>query len=124
MGELTHKLKPGDEAFITGIFMPERHVWHDGVKTGFFVHTYLDVLNIRKEKISYQDELYRISESRRKDMMSSITKSEAQGQNISEHLSKVIAPEIYGHEYIKRALLLVTVGGVDRNYGDGMEIRG
>jgi DNA replication licensing factor MCM7 len=35
-----------------------------------------------------------------------------------------IAPEIYGHEDVKKALLLLLVGGVTKNVGDGMKIRG
>jgi len=38
-------------------------------------------------------------------------------------LSSSIAPEIYGHEDVKKALLLLLVGGVDRN-PSGMKIRG
>lgn len=38
-------------------------------------------------------------------------------------LASSIAPEIYGHEDVKKALLLLLVGGVDRR-PDGMKIRG
>merc|ERR1719242_1525324 len=40
-----------------------------------------------------------------------------------EKLSSSIAPEIYGHEDVKKALLLLLVGGVDRQPA-GMKIRG
>jgi DNA replication licensing factor MCM7 len=39
-------------------------------------------------------------------------------------LSASIAPEIYGHDDIKKALLLLLVGGVSRKLPDGMSIRG
>lgn len=39
-------------------------------------------------------------------------------------LARSIAPEIYGHEDIKKALLLQLVGGVTRKLPDGMRIRG
>lgn len=38
-------------------------------------------------------------------------------------LAASLAPEIYGHEDVKKALLLLLVGGVDTN-PDGMKIRG
>lgn len=40
-----------------------------------------------------------------------------------EKLATSIAPEIYGHEDVKKALLLLLVGGVDCN-PNGMKIRG
>ena len=43
--------------------------------------------------------------------------------NIYSRLAASIAPEIYGHEDVKKALLLLLVGGVDKN-PEGMKIRG
>ncbi|KAL6925451.1 hypothetical protein ACO0SA_000047 [Hanseniaspora valbyensis] len=43
---------------------------------------------------------------------------------IYERLSKSIAPEIFGHLDVKKALLLLLVGGVDKKVGDGLAIRG
>lgn len=48
---------------------------------------------------------------------------EAEG-DIYSRLSRSIAPEIWGHEDVKKALLLVLVGGVTKHMGDGMKLRG
>ena len=45
------------------------------------------------------------------------------GQDFYEKLASSLAPEIYGHEDVKKALLLLLVGGVDRS-PHGMKIRG
>ena len=44
--------------------------------------------------------------------------------NIYGRLASSIAPEIFGHEDVKKALLLVMVGGVTRLQRDNMKIRG
>ncbi len=44
-------------------------------------------------------------------------------EDFYEKLATSIAPEIYGHEDVKKALLLLLVGGVDRS-PKGMKIRG
>ena len=44
--------------------------------------------------------------------------------HLYDHLSSSIAPEIYGHEDVKRALLLLMVGAATREMNDGMKIRG
>ncbi len=44
-------------------------------------------------------------------------------EDFYEKLAQSIAPEIYGHEDVKKALLLLLVGGVDKS-PQGMKIRG
>jgi DNA replicative helicase MCM subunit Mcm2 (Cdc46/Mcm family) len=41
-----------------------------------------------------------------------------------DKLAQSIAPEIYGNLDVKKALLLMLVGGVGRALSDGMKIRG
>jgi len=46
------------------------------------------------------------------------------GGDVFERLASSLAPEIFGHEDVKKALLLAMVGGVSRTLPDGMRIRG
>jgi DNA replication licensing factor MCM7 len=48
----------------------------------------------------------------------------ATGEDPIGTLSASIAPEIFGHDDIKRSLLLQLVGGCTRKLPDGMRIRG
>ncbi len=47
-----------------------------------------------------------------------------QDPDLYDRLARSIAPEIWGHEDIKKALLLQLVGGVTKETSDGMKIRG
>lgn len=48
----------------------------------------------------------------------------SQENDVYDRLAASIAPEIFGHEDVKKALLLCMVGGVTRQLPDGMKIRG
>lgn len=45
-------------------------------------------------------------------------------EDIYDRLASSLAPEIFGHADVKKALLLCMVGGVTRHLKDGMKLRG
>ena len=80
--------------------------------------TFIEAFQIQKHKQSYKDT--KMSE----DMIDLISNQKQKTPDIYSALAKSIAPEIYGMEDIKKALLLLLVGGVNKEMTDGMKIRG
>lgn len=119
--DLTRQVFAGDHVAITGIFLPSFKAGFKQMVGGLISETYLEahrIVRMNKNEESQQ-------ETEEDDCM---TQEETQefllsGENIYSKLASSIAPEIYGHEDLKKALLLLLVGGVDRSPG-GMKIRG
>jgi len=114
-GEQTRLAAPGDHVSINGVYLPIKKEGFKAMTSGLLSETYLEAHRI--VLMSKADEEVDTTE---------ITDEEIRRLNeedFYEKLSASIAPEIFGHEDIKKALLLLLVGGVDRN-PNGMKIRG
>ncbi|XP_054570869.1 DNA replication licensing factor MCM7 isoform X2 [Eptesicus fuscus] len=115
-GENTRIAQPGDHISVTGIFLPILRSGFRQVVQGLLSETYLEAHRIVKMSKSEDDESGSGELSR--EELRQIAE-----EDFYEKLAASIAPEIYGHEDVKKALLLLLVGGVDQS-PRGMKIRG
>ncbi|GAX25061.1 DNA replication licensing factor MCM7 [Fistulifera solaris] len=98
-GELTRLAQPGNVVTMDGIFLPQR-IAESGYRA------------LKAGGPSFDEEM--------EEQIQEI----AQSPDPVSLLASQIAPEIFGLEDIKRALLLQLVGGCTRKLPDGMRIRG
>ncbi|XP_055374090.1 DNA replication licensing factor Mcm7 [Condylostylus longicornis] len=115
-GEVTRMGQPGDHVCVSGIFLPLMRTGFRQLVSGLLSETFIDAHRIIC--INKSDEI--------DEKNSELTPQElvdlAQ-EDFYERLACSLAPEIYGHIDVKKALLLLLVGGVDKR-PDGMKIRG
>ncbi|KIW26387.1 uncharacterized protein PV07_09486 [Cladophialophora immunda] len=116
-GSLARQLNPGDVVDIDGIFLPTPYTGFRAIRAGLLTDTYLEAQHITQHKKAYQD----LKTDPR--IIRKIESFKASG-HMYEYLARSIAPEIYGHLDVKKALLLLLIGGVTKEMGDGMRIRG
>jgi DNA replication licensing factor MCM7 len=116
-GSLVRLVSPGDVVDISGVFLPTPYTGFKAMKAGLLTDTYLEAHHILQHKKAYSEMIVDPQLVRRIDQY------RRSGQ-VYELLAKSIAPEIFGHLDVKKALLLLLIGGVTKEMGDGMRIRG
>ena len=116
LNDLIDIARPGDEVEITGVYT-NRFDFNLNVKHGFPVFsTIIEANNVKKiadieiNEISEDDENEIKKLSKEKDLLEKIFKS--------------IAPSIYGHPLIKKALAITLFGGVPKDIGGKHKLRG
>ena len=113
-GDLVDKVKPGDRIQVNGIFkcISTMSTTTSGSVKTVLIGTSVQILNndIQQKEFTGED-LKKIKELAKK-------------KDIFEILSNSIAPGIYGHENIKKALVLQLLGGNETNLEDGTHLRG
>ncbi|XP_008555507.1 DNA replication licensing factor Mcm7 [Microplitis demolitor] len=116
-GETTRHCLPGEHVIFTGIFLPI-------AKTGFNPSAGGALLSetfLEAHQVTTLTNLQTADDSSKQ-----LTQEELEsftGDDFYTKLACSIAPEIYGLEDVKKALLLLLVGGTDKNKGD-IKIRG
>ncbi|CBX90187.1 similar to DNA replication licensing factor mcm7 [Plenodomus lingam JN3] len=116
-GALVRQINPGDVVDVAGIFLPTPYTGFKAIRAGLLTDTYLEAQHVFQHKKAYDDIVLAQPTLRRMNEL------ERTGQ-LYEYLSRSIAPEIFGHVDVKKALLLQLIGGVTKEVGDGMRIRG
>ncbi|KAF7268896.1 DNA replication licensing factor Mcm2 [Rhynchophorus ferrugineus] len=117
LADLCDRAKPGDEVDVTGIYTNS----YDGslnIDNGFPVFSTVIFANHLVVKDCKQ-----IVQSLTDDDISAIIKM-SKDHRIADRIISSIAPSIYGHDYIKRALALSLFGGEPKNPGQKHKVRG
>ncbi|KAG5567827.1 hypothetical protein RHGRI_003118 [Rhododendron griersonianum] len=116
-GELTRKVAPGDVVELSGIFLPIPYTGFRAMRAGLVADTYLEAMSVSHFKKKYEEYELKGDEEEQIARL-------AEDGDIYNKLARSLAPEIFGHEDIKKALLLLLVGAPHRKLKDGMKIRG
>lgn len=110
--DLVDKVKAGDRVQIVGIY---RTLGTNNFKTIILANAIYSLhtassSNLNIENITDMD-LRNFTKIRKK-------------ANLLEKMSQSLAPSIYGHDLIKQAVLLMLLGGVEKNLSNGTHLRG
>jgi DNA replication licensing factor MCM3 len=117
--DLVDKCKPGDRVQLVGIYrsLGNRNAGHN---TALF-----------KTVILANNVVMLSSKSGGGIAAATITDTDirninkiAKKKNLFDLLSQSLAPSIYGHEHIKKAILLMLLGGQEKNLENGTHLRG
>mmetsp|Transcript_43913 Transcript_43913/g.136681 ORF Transcript_43913/g.136681 Transcript_43913/m.136681 type:complete len:805 (-) Transcript_43913:28-2442(-) len=117
-GDLCRSVHPGDAITLAGVYTPYQLPWYIARKKGTMQDMYIDAHSMRKHKNGYNDQGGNEQQLSRK-----VDEAWSRG-GLYENAAKSIAPEIFGHVDVKKALLLVLIGSFKKTMGDGMKIRG
>jgi DNA replication licensing factor MCM3 len=117
--DMVDRVKPGDRIQLVGVF---RSLGNRNAGPGSSIFRTLILANnivllsskagggIAQATITDQD-------------VRNINKMSKKG-NVFDLLSQSLAPSIFGHDYIKRAILLMLLGGMEKNLPNGTHLRG
>ncbi|KAI0442522.1 MCM2/3/5 family-domain-containing protein [Xylaria telfairii] len=117
--DLVDKVKPGDRIQLVGIFrtLGNRNTNHNSAlfKTVILANNIV----LLSSKASGGVATATITDTD----IRNINKI-AKKRNLFALLSQSLAPSIYGHDYIKKAILLMLLGGMEKNLENGTHLRG
>lgn len=117
-GEQTRRCTAGDHVSVSGIFLTIEKSGYRRRTGGLSAETYIEAHYITQMNKTEDDEMDSGAMS-----MEEATELVRGKTAFLDYLSGSIAPEIFGHSDLKKALLLLLVGGVDVA-PDGMKVRG
>lgn len=118
-GDLCDACKPGDRVHISGIFRAiggAVSTGGNGIFKTFVVANHITLAGGSGGDVQHADAVHErdvgniIEYGRKKDVFARMARS--------------IAPSICGHDYIKKALLLLLIGGKEQNLENGTHLRG
>ncbi|KAF7915378.1 hypothetical protein EAE99_010151 [Botrytis elliptica] len=117
--DLVDKVKPGDRVQLVGIYrsLGNRNAGHSSALFKTVVLANNVVLLSSKSGGGIATHTITDTDIRNINKI-------AKKKNLFNLLSQSLAPSIYGHEHIKKAILLMLLGGLEKNLENGTHLRG
>lgn len=117
--DLVDKVKPGDRIQLVGIFrtLGNRNTNHNSALFKAVILANNIVLLSSKSGGGVAQATLTDTDIRNINKI-------AKKKNLFELLSQSLAPSIYGHDHIKKAILLMLLGGMEKNLENGTHLRG
>lgn len=114
--DLVDVVKPGDRVQVVGTYrcLP-------GKKGGFTSGTFRTIMIACNVKQMSKEVSPNFSSG---DVAKIRNFSQSRSINVFDQLARSLAPSIHGHEYIKKAILCMLLGGVEKVLENGSRIRG
>ncbi|KAJ3128223.1 MCM DNA helicase complex subunit [Nowakowskiella sp. JEL0407] len=112
--DLVDKVKPGDRVQLVGVY---RSVGKKGSENSATFRTLVLGRNVRL--LAKEIQMPTISEQDIQEI-----RKIGKRKDVFELLSSSLAPSIYGHDFIKKSVLLLLLGGIEKNLTNGTHIRG
>ncbi|XP_063930225.1 DNA replication licensing factor mcm7-like isoform X2 [Zophobas morio] len=118
-GFSTRKTNPGDVVAITGCYLPIIESGFASLRSGLLATTYIEAFDILPDKT--MDGSFKLSASAQQEL----TLLTREPEENYTRLSQSLAPEIFGLEDVKKALVLMLVGGVGKDDSSSqLKVRG
>ncbi|GJQ13415.1 hypothetical protein GpartN1_g5206.t1 [Galdieria partita] len=117
LGEVAKQCSAGDLVTVCGVFLPTPQTGFHSFHAGLVADTFLQGMHIERNKKTYEEFIPSV------EVDNQVLELSKDAQ-VYELLAKSIAPEIYGHLDVKKALLLLMVGAPLRRFQDGVRLRG
>ncbi|KAL4726795.1 MCM DNA helicase complex subunit [Fusarium chlamydosporum] len=117
--DLVDSVKPGDRVQLVGIYrtLGNRNTNHNSALFKTMILTNNVVLLSSKSGGGVATATITDTDIRNINKVS-------KKKNLLELLSQSLAPSIYGHDYVKKAILLMLLGGIEKNLENGTHLRG
>ena len=113
--DLVDRVKPGDRVQVVGLYRAEANELNGIVNTIFKTQLMGNNISVIGKEVG-SIKLTAIDVSNIKDI--------ASHENVLQMLSSSLCPSIFGHEFVKMALILQLLGGCERNLENGTHLRG
>lgn len=114
--DLVDMVKPGDRLQVVGVY---RSLGGGGATSSFKTVLLANSIYPLHAKSTSTQAIQKITDVDIRNI-NKVSKR----KDVFELMSQSLAPSIYGHDYIKKAMLLMLAGGVEKNLDNGTHLRG